>query len=164
MVFDRGCGSARKKNGTSVLSEVQRDLEKYEDELCRMTMCLLGQVWFLTTVVHSFPPPQSRAKLVADLGHCVPVCKKSQGNVMIIMISEGGKVSGGWQEPRIESAVIMVLPFTAYKTVYIFTVPQHSSNGKRDGKISYFSLDTDWRCWQWCLQCIVQRSSAGQGD
>lgn len=46
---------------------------------------------------------------------------------MIIMISKGGKVNRGWQEPRTASAVLMVLLLTAYKTL---AVSLHSSKWK----------------------------------
>lgn len=120
---------------------------------------LLGQFCFLTTVAFLFPPPQSKAKPIVDLGNCLPVGEKVEGNVMII-ISKGGKVNRVWQEPRTASAVLMVLLLTAYKTL---AVSLHSSKWKHDGKIFYFSPATDWGWWQWCLKCIVQSSSAWPG-
>lgn len=46
---------------------------------------------------------------------------------MIVMISKGGKVNKVCQEPRIELAILMVLPLTAFKTL---SVPKHSSKWK----------------------------------
>jgi len=46
---------------------------------------------------------------------------------MIVMISKGGKVNRGWQEARIELAVLMVLPLASYKPL---AVPQHSPKWK----------------------------------
>lgn len=79
---------------------------------------LLGQFCFLTTVVFLFPPPQSKAKPIVDLGNCLPVGEKVEGNVMII-IGKGGKVNRVWQESRTALAVLMVLLLTAYETLAV---------------------------------------------
>lgn len=79
---------------------------------------LLGQFCVLDTVALLFPPLQSKAKLIVDLDHWLPAGKKFEEN-MIIVISKEGKVSRGWWEPRIESAILTVLSLTADKTLAV---------------------------------------------
>lgn len=80
---------------------------------------LLGQFCVLATAEPFFPPSQSKAKLIVDLGHWLPASKKIEEIIMIIVISKEGKVTRGWWEPRIESTILRVLSLTADKTLAV---------------------------------------------